>query len=727
MSAEEGSSQPPAAGNDKTQAPKAAATFSSFINKNTTGKKFAPKAARRRPGAVPAAKPPASVPEPAPAPPVEAQPTPAESESSIAPEEPAPAVQLPTPNATQDPGTRDVPQTTPTSTEVATEAPVSNTVQDAPLPTPPSTVPEVQVNSETSTTVTATKPDQVDHDEADTGRASKRRRMDPPPPKSPALTTTVVDTYTDTPAEVEADTNTQSQQEIAVNSEVEQAGEIITEQPEPEDTAAPRPRKRRTLPWNAVNRPQEEEEEDTPVPAKKARKPPKSRGKKKAPAVDETQETQEVEQEADAEGGEVPPVRKRPSTKARGKRRADAPPLENGEEAPAPAKRARRPRKVKSKATIVDSDAEDGGAEEQADEEQELVARRKPRKPRQKKRTAPEGEVEDGEDGSQPKRKGRPPREPTPSDAEDNEIDPEITFMDNLASQNIRVGKLSTRERKMREIDWVAVRQRQREEDLRPMPSREEREKAEQLRNEQQPQQDGVRFRVGAGGEIEIIHDSMTVNEGADAERNFEQMVVLEEADLTTRITSRSFLKNNKRFPNDFVLPGQGKRWSLDDTQRFYQGLRNFGTDFQMISHMFPGSSRRSIKLKFNREERDDPEAVQEALHGKSQIASQWDNFLEVSQIDEERFADTDRIKREMAEVEAKMRERIVAATAETKERKIQQREAGVLDDDVEGAEKENVKGKKKRKGKEKQVTFQEEAGVEIVGVIDDDADWGKE
>ena len=32
MSAEEGSAQPPTAGNDKAQAPKPAATFSSFIN-----------------------------------------------------------------------------------------------------------------------------------------------------------------------------------------------------------------------------------------------------------------------------------------------------------------------------------------------------------------------------------------------------------------------------------------------------------------------------------------------------------------------------------------------------------------------------------------------------------------------------------------------------------------------------------------------------------------------
>jgi transcription factor TFIIIB component B'' len=37
------------------------------------------------------------------------------------------------------------------------------------------------------------------------------------------------------------------------------------------------------------------------------------------------------------------------------------------------------------------------------------------------------------------------------------------------------------------------------------------------------------------------------------------------------------------------------------------------------------------------------------------------------------------------------------------------------------------VKGKKKRKGKEKQVAFREEVGVEIVGAVDDDDTWGQE
>jgi transcription factor TFIIIB component B'' len=280
----------------------------------------------------------------------------------------------------------------------------------------------------------------------------------------------------------------------------------------------------------------------------------------------------------------------------------------------------------------------------------------------------------------------------------------------------------------MREIDWVAVRQRQREEDTRPIQTKQVRDDAEELLNLTQPPTDlGARFTV-VDGNIQMIHTSTFVDREADADREIENYEVVEERDLTTRITSRSFLKNNRRFPNDFLLPGQGKKWTVDDTKLFYQGLRNFGTDFQMISHMFPGSSRRSIKLKFTREERENPDIVRECLHGRSEIVSNWDTFMEASQMEETQFVDADEIKRSMDDYEAGMREKIGAATAEALERKRQQREAGLLDEEGEGNEASNKeKGKRKNRGKGKQVTFQEEAGVEIVGNIDDDHTWGQD
>jgi transcription factor TFIIIB component B'' len=560
--------------------------------------------------------------------------------------------------------------------------------------------------------------------------------MDPPAQRSTPVTDTVADARvvnsSGQPGPPETDVLASQQSEPPTPGAVEQAATAIanstpseetdTTEPIPEEADGPRSRKKRTLPWAAVNRPQGEEGDAAPAPLKKTMPPPKPRGRKKALATTETHEDNEQE---GVEGDDAQAVRKRPSAKPRGKKTVDAANGEDDTGATAAPKRTRRPRKVRNTEGADNPEAGEEDAGEQAEEHEELVVHRKPRAPRRRKKTPVEGE----QVTTQPKRKGRPPREPTPPDAEHHEIDPDITFMDSIASRNIRVGKLSDREKAMREIDWVAVRQRRREEDARPITTKEAREAAEKLLIEEAPVNDGPRYQV-VNGQIQVIHDSTMVNREADADREIENYEMVEERDLTTRITSRSFLKNNKRFPNDFILPGQGKRWTRDDTELFYQGLRNFGTDFQMISHMFPGSTRRSMKLKFTREERDDPERVREALLGESTIVSGWDNFMEVSQMQEQQFADADEIKRQMAEQEAQMRERIEAAKAETLERKRQQKEAGLLDDDAEGNEagdKENGKGKKKRKGKDKQVTFQEEVGVEIVGTVDDDETWGQE
>lgn len=309
--------------------------------------------------------------------------------------------------------------------------------------------------------------------------------------------------------------------------------------------------------------------------------------------------------------------------------------------------------------------------------------------------------------------------------------------MDGLASRNIRVGKLSSREKEMRQIDWAAVRQRRREEDSRPIKSKEEQEAADRALAEAgaglaaHQTEMGPRFRE-VDGRIEMIHDSGTINREAAADLEIAEYQIIEDRDITSRITSRSFMKNNKRFPNEFLLPGQGKRWNKEDTDLFYQGLRSFGTDFQMISQMFPGSTRRSIKTKFTREERDDPDRVRAALQCRSEMASHWDHFLKASQMEEESFADVDEIKRQMAEDEMRMKELIAAAKEETRQRNLQKAAAGVLDEESEGVgagDKENDKmtGKKKRKGKEKQVTFQEEQGVEIVGSLEDDPTWGQQ
>ncbi|USP78697.1 uncharacterized protein yc1106_05971 [Curvularia clavata] len=669
MSADEGSSQPPATanapGSDKAAAPKTAATFSSFINKNTTGKKFAPKAARRRPGA-----------------PSAPTPTPSASETPA-----STPVQLPTPVATQEPVVTTVPSPLPTPSEppscpAPTTAHVQSQVDQPSLPD------EAPSNAQGLTT-------QYLEDDVQAGRSPKRLRIEPPveprqqdnePGPQPL-------------SEGQGVVPTDAQVSTVVHHE---AQSHVDATQHPRDTQVlPQPRKRRSLPWVAVNHsPQGSEEAAAITPAEQSHQHPNQRTKRKA-----------IE-----------------------------PSNQDGGESPALPKKTRKPRKPKS---ALSSEVVEGPENEVGRIADEIVAaavRHKP-KPRRRRNATPEGDQIDGLEGEEStrqekKRKGRPPREATPPEAENEVIDPANTFMDSLAAHDFRSGKLSAREKEMRTIDWEAVKQRRREEDSRVIFSKAEQEAADRALAEAGAElaaqaERGPRLRLNADGVMELVPESGTIDREGDAEKELEAMIVTEDQDVTARTTTRSFMKNNKRFPNEFLLPGQGRRWNSELTELFYQGLRSFGTDFQMISQMFPGFTRRSIKTKFTREERENPEGVKEALQGRSELTNGgWGVFLEKSNKTEESFADADEIKRQMAAKEAEFRERIAAAQAEAQERRRQRELAGIDEDGNplgDGAgNKENGKGKKKR-GKNKQVTFQEEQGVEIVGHVGDDDTWGQE
>jgi transcription factor TFIIIB component B'' len=691
---------------------------------NTTGKKFAPKAARRRPGAAPAAPTPAATPS-APATPAPA----AEPQTSQVEPETEPAssttAQLPTPDATQEPITEPTPQAVAAATSAA---PGPTPTPTEPLPPPVPTNLESQTQAVAHATADRGLTTQYLEDGVEVGRSPKRRRIEPPAGPSGAAA------IASQPVQQEKEAGPQQPEAEAAAVPATEGTEQVAEAGA-DNQALPQPRKRRKLPWVAVNHPQDGEEETVEetvaaAPTRKPRQPPKPRGKKKAIADADADHVEEEEEEGDED--EPQPTRKRPSAKARGKRKATEP-TQDGEEAPALPKRTRKPRKALSQAIVEGTEDEVGRI---ADEIVAAAVRGKPRK--RKSRATPDGEEVDGVEGEEgtreKKKRGRPAREATPSDAEDEIIDPDVTYMDALAARDFRKGKKSDLEMQMRTVDWEAVKQRRREEDSRTIHSKAEQEAADRILAEQGAE---LAAQAGAGpqmrlneatNQLEIVPESGTIDREGDADREIAAMEVTEDRDITNRLTTRSFMKNNKRFPNDFLLPGQGRRWTDPLTKLFYNGLRSFGTDFQMISQMFPGFTRRSIKTKFTREERDNPEGVKEALRCQCELNGVgWTTFLKETKKTEESFADVDEIKRQMAERDAEMRVQIEAAKLEAEERRRQRELAGVDADGnpiEESGNKENGKGKKTRKKKEK-VRFEEQPDVEIIE--DNDPDWGNE
>ncbi|KAJ3472179.1 hypothetical protein NLG97_g11215 [Lecanicillium saksenae] len=162
-------------------------------------------------------------------------------------------------------------------------------------------------------------------------------------------------------------------------------------------------------------------------------------------------------------------------------------------------------------------------------------------------------------------------------------------------------------------------------------------------------------------------------------------METIEENDFTRLITSSSFMNTSKlRGPNI---------WTDDETELFYRGLSMFGTEFQMISHMFPGKQRRHIKLKFNREERYNPARIDAALIGEKTTKMDLEEYKTLTGAQFESVESIMAEQRKIEEGYEAERQRIADEQAEIMRKK---REELFADDDAAAAAKK--KGKKKGK-----------------------------
>ncbi|KAI8813855.1 hypothetical protein BJ742DRAFT_787700, partial [Cladochytrium replicatum] len=101
-------------------------------------------------------------------------------------------------------------------------------------------------------------------------------------------------------------------------------------------------------------------------------------------------------------------------------------------------------------------------------------------------------------------------------------------------------------------------------------------------------------------GRLVVDTLSLVIEEEAEEELEMENV----EEGSNEYITSQSFRR-----------PTAGHTtWNKADTERFYQGLAYFGTNFTMIAMMFSKKKAKHIKNKFNVEERKNPKKVTKAL-----------------------------------------------------------------------------------------------------------------
>lgn len=213
-----------------------------------------------------------------------------------------------------------------------------------------------------------------------------------------------------------------------------------------------------------------------------------------------------------------------------------------------------------------------------------------PRK-RKKKVDVETGGNEDAAATEQPVKKRRRKREVTPEDAEDIEIDPETLTMFELARASKRSskgGRTSKLERAMESINWEEVAQKRKEkeaEDRAAGLKNAERGVNEKLNQAGDDAQRGPRLKL-VNGQMVIDNSSLYVNRHGEAPEG-EGLDELEEDDLTARINSHSWIFDNKKDPEErYRSTHKSDPWSLEDTDKFYDALSMWGTDFQIMAAM---------------------------------------------------------------------------------------------------------------------------------------------
>jgi transcription factor TFIIIB component B'' len=317
-------------------------------------------------------------------------------------------------------------------------------------------------------------------------------------------------------------------------------------------------------------------------------------------------------------------------------------------------------------------------------------------------------ESEDVDQSSISKKRRKPVREPTPDENESVTIAPGMTRMNDL-TKDMRVGRKSEREKIMRTIDWAEVKRRRKEDELRQALHRgrpdadadsaaagreeveedlDEDERIERAfeRNRKKGLNANLRIRL-VGGEHVIDEQSQFVDRHAMVDEEIELLEEVEEDDLTKKFNVQTYVTWRRKDPTERILTHE--KWTMDATDRFYDCLSQFGTDFMTISKMFPGRTRRHVKSKFVKEERADPDRIKDALLGhltRKRHGEGWNvkAFCEGSGMNESDLKDPKVLAEELRVEREAMEREIAEAKKETEEMEFQMREAGLWPSDAE-------------------------------------------
>ncbi|WEW61936.1 hypothetical protein PRK78_007436 [Emydomyces testavorans] len=328
-----------------------------------------------------------------------------------------------------------------------------------------------------------------------------------------------------------------------------------------------------------------------------------------------------------------------------------------------------------------------------------------------RKKPADEIAAEVVEDAARPRnRRGRRKREKTPENAETAEVASAVVKMSDLC-RDLRTGKKSKREMELRSMEATELAKKKKDKEARQKTSSQEpsRDTTDKLpkpgladrESREDVQTSGPQMRI-VNGEIVLDTSSLQIDRHADAARNAEDMEEVVENPLTRRINQTSFGKRTK-----------AEAWDEESTDLFYRGLRMFGTDFMIISRMFPGRTRRHIKLKFCSEEKKYPERIRETLLGPREPV----DLQAYSEMTDTVYGDPKLVQRELDEEKRRI-EQEHAKEREAREEQLRNPGDGTALPSIEnGADAKRGRNQKKKATKSGKFGGGTE---EILGTIDD-------
>jgi transcription factor TFIIIB component B'' len=198
----------------------------------------------------------------------------------------------------------------------------------------------------------------------------------------------------------------------------------------------------------------------------------------------------------------------------------------------------------------------------------------------------------------------------------------------------------------------------------------------------------GIQIRLVNGQQV-IDETSQRVDFHALANQDMDTLQEVEEDDITKRFNAQTFINMKRREPAERI-PNREK-WGNDSTNKFYECLSRYGTDFMIISNMFAGKSRRQIRAKFVKEERENPLRIQEALLGTEKRDWDLEHFKQETGLDDRDFKDPRKVDEELRKTRVLREAAIATARAQTAEHRRQKRLLGHLSSDDEEEDEEEV------------------------------------